>query len=604
MDAEAGTGRGPAAAASTADLAVVAARRVLGRLARRGVAHWRRSLQTRVVASTLLISATVVVLLGVILMHQVTNGLLQAKTKAALVESANGLSYLESNLSASDQTDAASLDDQLYALTKTLANRGSRAGIYDLALLSTSSSASVSRSGDLTPQSVPDRLVKAVTTDPAGRQAWTFTTLHHEDGSTEPGLVVGAALSDVGAGPYQLYYLFPLRQEADTVRLVRRTLLFAGLALVLLLAGIAAIVTRQVVRPVRDAARTASRLAAGRLDERMAVRGEDDLARLASTFNRMAAGLQRQIRQLEELSWVQRRFVADVSHELRTPLTTVRMAADVLHESRGDFPAAASRSAELLQNQLDRFESLLADLLEISRHDAGAIVLEAEPVDLRHLVIRLAASTEPLAERRGTSVLLQLPPGPVVAEVDPRRIERVLRNLLHNAIEHGEGRPVEVTLAGDTDAAAVTVRDHGVGLRPGEAAMVFSRFWRADPARARTTGGTGLGLSISLEDAHLHGGWLEAWGSPGQGSSFRLTVPRRTGDRLTASPLPLEPPAGTPGNGSGSGRDTRSVPSGPATEPVGGAAITRPVLSGPATAAVALDVGPHHPPLEVGRSGG
>jgi two-component system sensor histidine kinase MtrB len=513
----------------------------LRRPARRFVAHWRRSLQTRVVASTLVISATVVVLLGVVLMQQVTNGLLQAKTRAALVESANGLAYLQSNLSASDRTDATGLDDQLYELTKTLANRGSRAGIYDLALLSTSSSASVSLSGDITAASVPERLLKVVSGDAAGRQAWTFATLRHEDGRTEPGLVVGAPLNGVDAGPYQLYYLFPLRQEADTLALVRRTLFFTGLALVLLLAGIAALVARQVVRPVRAAARTAERLAAGRLEQRMEVRGEDDLARLASSFNRMAASLQSQIRQLEELSRVQRRFVADVSHELRTPLTTVRMAADVLHEYRGDFTPSVARSAELLQTQLDRFEALLADLLEISRHDAGAAVLEAEPVDLRDLVRRVAASSEPLAERRSSPLLLHLPARPVVVEVDPRRIERVLRNLVNNAIEHGEGQPIEITLAGDAPAAAVTVRDHGVGLRPGEPAMVFDRFWRADPARARATGGTGLGLSISLEDTHLHGGWLEAWGEPARGSQFRLTLPRHAGDSLATSPLALEP---------------------------------------------------------------
>jgi two-component system sensor histidine kinase MtrB len=125
--------------------------------------------------------------------------------------------------------------------------------------------------------------------------------------------------------------------------------------------------------------------------------------------------------------------------------------------------------------------------------------------------------------------------------VDPRRAERVLRNLVGNAIEHSESRPVVVTLAVDERAVAVTVRDHGIGLKPGEEKLVFNRFWRADPSRARQTGGTGLGLSISLEDARLHGGWLEAWGQPGLGAQFRLTLPIRAGDQLTGSPLPLVP---------------------------------------------------------------
>ena len=146
-----------------------------------------------------------------------------------------------------------------------------------------------------------------------------------------------------------------------------------------------------------------------------------------------------------------------------------------------------------------------------------------------------------MAARKQTEVQLDLPEEPAVAAIDPRRIDRVLRNLVVNALEHGEGRPVRVTVGMDDDAVAVAVRDHGVGLKPGEAALVFNRFWRGDPARARTTGGTGLGLSIALEDARLHHGWLQAWGEPGDGSQFRLTLPRRQDVELTGSPIPLVP---------------------------------------------------------------
>jgi two-component system sensor histidine kinase MtrB len=300
-------------------------------------------------------------------------------------------------------------------------------------------------------------------------------------------------------------------------------------------------VTRQVVRPVRQAAATAERLAAGRLRERMRVRGEDDLATLAASFNRMADTVQQQISQLRELSRLQRRFVADVSHELRTPITTIRMAADLLHDSSADLPPELARSSELLQAQLDRFESLLSDLLEISRHDAGAAVLDAEPIDLAQVVREVINLAAPLSDRLGSPILADLPDTPVVVDVDARRIDRVLRNLVDNALEHGEGRPIEVRLRGSDDAVAITVRDQGVGLRPGEASLVFGRFWRADPARARTRGGTGLGLSIALEDVRLHGGWLQAWGEPDRGSLFRVTLPARAGQTFTTSPLPLEP---------------------------------------------------------------
>ena len=254
--------------------------------------------------------------------------------------------------------------------------------------------------------SIPADLQRTVAREQ--REAWAYTVITHRNGTREPGLAVGGPVQ-TDAADYQLYYLFPLHQESQTLSLVERTMLFSGIALVLLLVVIAALVTRQVVRPVRLAAATAERLAAGRLRDRMVVRGEDDLASLASSFNRMAETVEQQISQLRELSRVQRRFVADVSHELRTPITTIRMAADVLHDARGDLPPELARSAELLQAQLDRFEALLADLLEISRHDAGAATLEAEPIDMRGVVAHVLDSAAPIAVRRGCTVDVDVP---------------------------------------------------------------------------------------------------------------------------------------------------------------------------------------------------
>jgi two-component system sensor histidine kinase MtrB len=258
----------------------------------------------------------------------------------------------------------------------------------------------------------------------------------------------------------------------------------------------------------------------------------------------MATSLQRQIRQLEELSRVQRRFVSDVSHELRTPLTTVRLAGSVLHEARSDFDAETARAAELLHTELDRFETLLVDLLEISRFDAGAAALELDDVNLTDVVRQVVDSTRALAATRATEVIVRAPETPCLAQADVRRVERIVRNLVTNAIDHAAADGpdgIVVHVAGDDHAAAIAVRDYGVGLAPGEASMVFNRFWRADPARARTSGGTGLGLSIALEDTHLHGGWLQAWGRPGEGAQFRLTLPRYAGGVLRHSPLPLVP---------------------------------------------------------------
>ncbi|MFG3038430.1 MtrAB system histidine kinase MtrB [Streptomyces sp. NPDC048330] len=511
---------------------------------------WRRNIQLRVVAGTLLMSLGVVLLLGIVVIGQVRNGLFEAKEKAAQSQAAGGFSAAQDRAattpSAPGQQDggrAGASVNWRSTLVEQLASGGQSA--FNVVALSLDTGDAASRgaraSGEVDPTtSIPAELRRSVA---LGTDTFQQSTrIHYTSGkASERGLVIGKRLNDAEGDPYELYYLFPLTQEEDSLTLVKGTLATAGLFVVVLLGAIAWFMVRQVVTPVRMAAGIAERLSAGRLQERMKVTGEDDIARLGEAFNKMAQSLQLKIQQLEELSRMQRRFVSDVSHELRTPLTTVRMAADVIHEARVDFDPVTARSAELLGDQLDRFESLLADLLEISRFDAGAAALEAEPIDLRQVVRRVIGGAEPLAERKGTRIVVVGDRQPVVAEVDARRVERVLRNLVVNAVEHGEGRDVVVKLAAAGGAVAVAVRDYGVGLKPGEATRVFNRFWRADPARARTTGGTGLGLSIAVEDARLHGGWLQAWGEPGGGSQFRLTLPRTADEPLRGSPIPLEP---------------------------------------------------------------
>jgi two-component system sensor histidine kinase MtrB len=502
--------------------------------AARAVRHrWRASLQTRVVATTLILSATVSVGIGATILHQVRSGLLGSATRAAQSELGTGVQRAQDQFLALPDDNPSAVERTAYGVVTELSGEQ---GDYDVVMLPADGGLAA-YGPETAVLSIPAALRTAVTR--SGREAWAYTRLH-SGSSNAAGLAIGAPVQ-AGTVRYQLYYLFPLTREAATLRLVERTMLFAGAALVLLLVGIAAVVTREVVRPVRQAAATAERLAAGRLKERMRIRGEDDLATLAASFNRMADTVQQQISQLRELSRLQRRFVADVSHELRTPITTIRMAADVLHDSSAALPPELIRSSELLQAQLDRFESLLADLLEISRFDAGAAVLEAEPIDLVHLVNQVISLATPLSDRRDAPIVADVPSEPVVVDIDARRIDRVLRNLVTNALEHGEGQPVEVRLRAGEGGVAVSVRDHGVGLRPGDASLVFGRFWRADPARARSTGGTGLGLSIALEDVRLHGGWLQAWGEPGRGSLFRVTLPWQAGGTITASPLPLEP---------------------------------------------------------------
>ena len=507
------------------------------------LAPWRRSLLLRVTLTTLALSAAVMAILGFLLLSRVTTGLLDSAERTAVTEASAGLIDAQrisaAAASAANASSPASVVDTIVA---SLASRAGNPPQYDVLMLAgeTDGGAAPERGTNLVSDaSVPLELRDAVLL--TERQSWTYTEIRYLDGRTAPGLVVGAPLALTDVGTYELYYLFPLTDEAATLDLVRSTVIGTGILLVILLGVVAAIVTRQVVTPVRSAARVAEQFSDGHLRERMAVRGEDDLARLAMAFNDMAASLEQQIHRLEELSAVQQRFVSDVSHELRTPLTTIRMAADLLFESRADLDPPTARSAELLQTQLDRFENLLGDLLEISRYDAGAAVLDLETVDLAALVHRAVDASRPLADRRGSDMRVVALDDPCPVECDPRRVDRVLRNLLDNAIEHGEGRPIEIIVSTDGNAAAVTVRDHGVGLTAADISHVFDRFWRADPARARTTGGTGLGLSIALEDTRLHAGWLEAWGQPGNGACFRLTLPCRADVVIEQSPLPLVP---------------------------------------------------------------
>jgi two-component system sensor histidine kinase MtrB len=502
---------------------------------------WRRSLWLRVTLTTLVLSVIVVGVLGISLLSRVTSGLLDAKDRISIGEASAGLGEAQRILDAADTGPSTPSASRLVdSVVSALAARAGSPSTFDVLLLSSQPSGNAPERGTnlVAETSVPASLRTAVVE--SQRQSWTYTEIQFLDGRTTPGLVVGAPLLVPTVGPYELYYLFPLTQEQATLDLVRSSVITTGVLLVLLLAFVAWLVTRQVVVPVRAASQTAARLAEGNLAERMKVSGTDDLARLATSFNAMAASLARQIRQLEELSRVQQRFVSDVSHELRTPLTTIRMAADVVYDDRDVLDTPTARAVELLQNQLDRFEALLVDLLEISRFDAGAAVLDLERVDLVGLVQRAIDGAQPLAERAGLDLRLITTKETCPVDCDPRRVHRIVRNLIENAIEHGDLRGVDVSVAEGPDAVAVTVRDFGVGLRPGEAALVFNRFWRADPARARTTGGTGLGLSISLEDARLHGGWLEAWGAPGKGACFRMTLPRDRVIGITESPLPLD----------------------------------------------------------------
>ena len=507
---------------------------------------WRASLQWRTVAVTIVLSSLAVTIVASYMSVSIGNNLFTSRLDGILAESSRATqlaqSIFESDLGIADatRTDLESLGNSV-----NTAIRGSTTspGGIGVALMrtpgqSTSVIMQPSSTFGFPEQVVTQELRESVSANvPADRVWWQSVQL----ADSSPGVAVGSLLTVPNAGYYELYLVYDLGDTQQTLTFVQQTLTIGAAILVLLIAGVAYVVARLVVGPVRVAAETSQRLAAGELEVRIPEKGEDVIATLARSFNDMADSLQRQITRLAELSRVQQRFVADVSHELRTPLTTIRLAGDVLFDQREGFEPATARTAELLHNQVQRFEVLLADLLEVSRYDAGAIELELEETNLVRLVEELVESMRLIASERGSDLRLVAEGGYSPVEVDARRIRRILRNLIGNAIEHGESKPIVVTIDSNETAVALTVQDQGVGIAADLIPRVFDRFWRADPSRQRTLGGTGLGLAISLEDASLHGGTLDVWSRPGLGTCFRLVLPRESGQPIGESPLALPP---------------------------------------------------------------
>ena len=498
-------------------------------------------LALRVVLVTTLLSVGALLVVGAYLSSVIADGLYEQRRDRVLEETLEVRGDLIENLTQASGSTSTQQQDAVSAFVQNTGGQGGgdRREVALVPVETTGTVFPVESSERTLFDEVDDEFAAAVADHP---ETISWRSIGREDGmgNTDPALLVGTRVIVPGSGSYDLYLVYSMQEEQDTLAFVQRVILGGGGVLMALIVGIAIVVARMVTTPLKRAAYAAERMAAGDLTSRVEISGGDELARVGESFNDMARSLEQKVDDLTELSYVQQRFVSDVSHELRTPLTTIRMASSVLDSRRSDLPGDLQRTTELLSAQVQRFEVLLTDLLEISRFDAGAAELEAHRENVDALVERALEDVRPLAVARGCLLDVRLAGGDVHAVVDARRIDRVLRNLLTNAIEHGAGHPVLIQTAADDDAVAVVVQDHGHGISAEDAAHVFDRFWRADPSRARTLGGTGLGLSISVEDARLHDGWLQAWGLEGEGAVFRLTLPRRPGTPLTRSPLRLE----------------------------------------------------------------
>lgn len=509
---------------------------------------WRTSMRFRATAITLLLTSLAIFIICVVIALVIRGDLFESRKDEALHNARAAVSaaqkQLDSGQTGDDRATIAAVWGEAQRVLGRTASSSRIVGFISAAqgdgYTPTGFRSLEYSSGQLALSDELRTRVTQVTT----RQAWQSIALPQPDGTVAAGIVVGQLLEFRGVGTYEVYIAYDLADADETLLFVQRTLWFAGLTLVALITAILWLVLRSVSAPIVEAAETSERLAAGDLEVRLPVYGEDELASLGRSFNAMADSIQSQIRELAELSLVQQRFVSDVSHELRTPLTTIRLAAEMINDTRHDFDPVTARTAELLHTQVQRFETLLADLLEISRYDAGSVQLEVEATSLAQLAEEMVDQMRPLAAAHGSELRLVAPGGYSPVDMDPRRVRRVLRNLIGNAIEHGEGEPIVITVDSDQHAVAIGVRDFGLGMRPEDAEHVFDRFWRADPSRTRTIGGTGLGLSIALGDARLHRGTLDVWSELGVGTNFVLTIPRGPDVEVGRGPVPLEPTEG------------------------------------------------------------
>ncbi len=496
---------------------------------------WRSSLVIRITGTIVTLSLVLIWLLGSALFSQVSSGIFDEKLKLSILDAQSTARNTQIQLIYSNYQEKAafiSVFDEILALPPNIYEGTAK----EIAVFSFSnigeSYVFEGTSNFLDPKSIPPKFRE--TTRKAKDSQWERAQLVYTDGKTEPGIVVGNNLIISGVGKYEFYVIFSLAQQERTMSLIFNYLLLAGVVLTFLIGLTTYFVMRRLIAPIQDAARVAEELTNGNLDLRMDFQGEDEIASLGYSFNEMAVSLQQQISRLENLSKLQQRFVSDVSHELRTPLTTIRMASQVIFATKDTFEPTVARSAELLISQIERFESLLTDLLEVSRFDAQAAVMEVEEIDLVALVKETIDYVHPSQDR---IITLQAPNTSIMVDVDPRRIKRIIRNLISNALDHREDKRVDVRIAETDNEVSVGVRDYGSGFNFVDRKMLFERFWRADSSRARSTGGTGLGLSISLEDAKLHQGEIDVWGERGKGAHFVLTIPKYAGGSIESRPI-------------------------------------------------------------------
>lgn len=500
----------------------------------------RRSLALRVVIIATTLFTISAGLIGTVIFNQIRDQIINDRIENSVNEAITTISAAEFRFAVTQFPDDQALQKTFEDVLQLSLAPGALTTGREIALLKAPENPNATsdysgQSNFVDRKSIPKEL--RIEVESTNEIRWQLTDITYTSGNSFPGLAVGRKIAVPLAGTYEMYVLFSFEGQQTSIDIVARGLLIAGAFVFILILGIASLIVRRVVEPIRNIASIAESFTAGNFTQRVEVRGEDEIAALGRSFNEMAFSIEQQISRLENLSRMQQRFVSDVSHELRNPLTTVRMAAEILLNAKGSFDPQVARSAEILWTQVSRFDQLLTDLLEVSRFDAAVATLESDPVDLEILV------RETLDEMDIGAIRVEVRTAPPRAEMviagDSRRIRRILRNLISNALDHGEGKEILVTLNRRESCIELGVRDFGVGLKSDQFERVFERFWRADRSRSRERGGTGLGLAIASEDAKLHGGSIRVYGEPERGALFILTLPIASGQPITDSPTDL-----------------------------------------------------------------
>ncbi|MEU3989360.1 HAMP domain-containing sensor histidine kinase [Streptomyces platensis] len=360
----------------------------------------------------------------------------------------------------------------------------------------------------------------------------------NRDGS--PYLLIGMPVrqTDGKASALSVYAQVPLDDEETNIEALVAAAQRGALPVLVLTVIPALLAARGVLRPVRGLRQAAGRIAEGKLDTRLEVKGADELADLSRTFNDMAARLEESMAELRRLESNARRFAADVSHELRTPLAAMTAVTDVLDEDADSLDPDTASAVRLISQETGKLARMVEDLMEVSRFDAGAAALHLDEVDVAE-TIRKTLQARAWQKR----VTAELPAG-VRARLDPRRLDVVVANLVGNALHHG-GEPVRVQLHAPepgADRLLIEISDSGPGIDPEVLPHVFERFYKADSARARSEG-SGLGLAIAMENVRLHGGIMRAANSPEAGAVFTVDLPLRQGETTGAA---TEEAAGPP----------------------------------------------------------